>query len=125
MASPDNLIPGFTGPVLTPTDERYARARQVWNVMHDRRPAIIAKCTSVDDVVAAIAYARSCGILVAVRGGGHSLPGLSVCDDGIVIDLQLMNAVSVDPVAKRAVVQDGALLGDVDRATQQHGLVVP
>ena len=93
--------------------------------MHDRRPAIIAKCTSVDDVVAAIAYARSQGLLIAVRGGGHSLPGLSVCDDGIVIDLRLMNAVSVDPVAKRAVVQAGALLGEVDRATQQHGLVVP
>ncbi|HEY5200993.1 MAG TPA: FAD-binding oxidoreductase [Acidothermaceae bacterium] len=121
----NSSLPGFSGPVITPSDESYEHARQVWNVMHDRRPAIIAKCTSVDDVVAAIAYARSQGLLVAVRGGGHSLPGLSVCDDGIVVDLRLMNAISVDPVANRAVVQAGALLGEVDRATQQHGLVVP
>ena len=120
-----SVIPGFNGAVIGPTDEAYDAARQVWNVMHDRRPAIIAKCTSVSDVVAAIAYARSHRLLIAVRGGGHSLPGLSVCDDGIVIDLRLMNAISVDPVEKRAVVQAGALLGDVDRATQLHGLVVP
>ncbi len=118
-------IPGFKGPVIAPSDDDYEQARQVWNVMHDRRPALIAKCTSVSDVVAAIAYATAQGLLIAVRGGGHSLPGLSVCDDGIVIDMRLMNAVSVDPVAKRAVVQAGALLGDVDRATQEHGLVVP
>lgn len=125
MMSSNGSIPGFTGPVITPADMGYDDARRVWNVMHDRRPAIIAKCTSVGDVVAAIAYARSRGLLIAVRGGGHSLPGLSVCDDGIVIDLSLMDAISVDPVAKRAVVQAGALLGDVDRATQHHGLVLP
>ncbi len=111
--------------MITPVDPGYDDARQVWNVMHDRRPAIIAKCTSIADVVAAISYARSHELLIAVRGGGHSLPGLSVCDDGIVIDLRLMNEISVDAVKKRAVVQAGALLGDVDRATQHHGLVVP
>jgi FAD/FMN-containing dehydrogenase len=121
----ETLIPSFIGPVITPADADYDDARRVWNVMHDRRPAVIAKCTSVSDVVTAIAYARSCGLVIAVRGGGHSLPGLSVCDDGIVVDLRLMNAISVDPVKKRAVVQAGALLGDVDRATQHHGLVVP
>jgi FAD/FMN-containing dehydrogenase len=118
-------IPGFSGGVVTPEDEAYDGLRRVWNAMHDRRPAVIARCTSVADVVAALGYARTHDLVIAVRGGGHSLPGLSVCDDGIVIDLGLMNAIAVDPTTRRAVVQGGALLGDVDRATQAHRLVVP
>jgi FAD/FMN-containing dehydrogenase len=118
-------IPGFAGAVVTPGHERYDELRKVWNGMHDRRPAVIARCTNDGDVAAAIRYARAHDLLIAVRGGGHSLPGLSVCDDGIVIDLKPMNAISVDPVARRARVQGGALLGDVDRATSEHGLVVP
>src|SRR6476646_8867421 len=83
------------------------------------------RCTSTRDVAAAIAYGCAHGMPIAVRGGGHSMPGHSTCDDGIVIDLRPMSAVRVDPVARRAVVQGGALLGEVDRATQAHGLVVP
>src|SRR6516162_7124686 len=93
--------------------------------MHDRRPALIARCTSSCDVVAAIAHGRAEQMEIAVRGGGHSMPGHSTCDDGIVIDLRPMNAVRVDPAARRATVQGGALLGELDRATQRHGLVVP
>jgi FAD/FMN-containing dehydrogenase len=119
------VIPGFAGEVVTAGHERYDELRRVWNVMHDRRPAVIARCTSAADVASAIAYARAHDLRIAVRGGGHSLPGLSVCDDGIVIDLKLMSAIVVDPIARRATVQGGALLGDVDRATQEHGLVVP
>lgn len=118
-------IPGFSGPIITPTDDGYDDARRVWNVMHDKRPAVIARCTSPSDVAAAIAFAVRSGLRIAVRGGGHSLPGLSVVDDGIVIDLGLMNAVDVDPATRRAVVQGGALLGDLDAAAQEHGLVVP
>ncbi len=119
------LIPGFTGPVIEPGHDDYESARLVWNVMHDKRPALIAKCCSVADVVAALAFARANELEIAVRGGGHSLPGLSVCDDGIVIDLGLMNSIDVDPDARVASVQAGALLGMLDTAAQEHGLVVP
>jgi FAD/FMN-containing dehydrogenase len=119
------LIPGFVGRTIVPGDDDYDAARHVWNVMHDKRPAVIAQCTSADDVVAALAYAQNAGLQIAIRGGGHSLPGLSVVDDGIVIDMKAMNDIRVDPVARRAVVGAGALLGDLDTATQEHGLVVP
>ncbi|WP_375479022.1 FAD-binding oxidoreductase [uncultured Jatrophihabitans sp.] len=118
-------IPGFTGDVLTPEHEQYDARRRVWNVLHDRRPALIARCAGPSDVAAALEHARRADLVVAVRGGGHSLPGHSVCDDGVVIDLGLLNEVRVDPIARRATVGGGALLGDVDSATQQHGLVVP
>jgi FAD/FMN-containing dehydrogenase len=119
------LIPGFTGEVITSSDPGYDHARRVWNVQHDRRPAIIARCAGPTDVAAAIAFARREDLRIAVRGGGHSLPGFSVCDDGLVLDLGRMNGVRVDADRKRAFVQGGALLGQVDRATQEHGLVVP
>ncbi len=118
-------IPGFGGAVITAADPSYDQARRVWNVLHDRRPAVIARCTGPTDVAAAIAFARREDLRIAVRGGGHSLPGFSVCDDGLVVDLGLMNGVRVDPERKRAYVQGGALLGQVDQAAQEHGLVVP
>ena len=118
-------IPGFSGTVIRPHEADYDAARAIWNAMHDRRPALIARPQSAPDVAAAIRYARAEGLLIAVRGGGHSMPGHSVCDDGIVIDLRALNQVRVDPLARTAVVGGGTLLGEVDRATQQHGLVLP
>ena len=118
-------IPGFTGSLISPHDLGYDAARAIWNAMHDRRPALIAQPRSAHDVAVAVRYARAEGLLVAVRGGGHSIPGHSVCDDGLVIDLRALSHVTVDPRNKQATVGGGALLGDVDRATQAHGLVLP
>jgi FAD/FMN-containing dehydrogenase len=122
---PSSTIPGFTGSVIRPDESGYDAARAIWNAMHDRRPALIARPQSPQDVAAAIRYARAEGLLIAVRGGGHSMPGHSSCDDGIVIDLRALSQIRVDPHARRATVGGGALLGDVDRATQEHGLVLP
>jgi FAD/FMN-containing dehydrogenase len=118
-------VPGFGGRLVGRDHAGYDAARTVWNAMHDRRPELVAYCAGPADVVAAIAYARGRGLPIAVRSGGHSMPGHSVCDDGIVIDLRDIRQITVDPAARRATVGGGALLGEVDRATQAHGLVVP
>ena len=122
---PATTIPDFSGTVIRPDQVGYDAARAIWNAMHDRRPALIAQPRSATDVAAAIRYSRAEGLLIAVRGGGHSMPGHSVCDDGLVIDLRQLSDVRVDPQTKRATVGGGALLGEVDRATQEHGLVLP
>ena len=119
------MIPGFDGMVIGPGEAGYDAARAIWNAMHDRWPALILRPRSAPDVAAAIAYARAKGLLIAVRGGGHSMPGHSTTDGGIVIDLRELSQVRVDPANKKAKVGGGALLGDVDRATQRHGLVLP
>jgi FAD/FMN-containing dehydrogenase len=113
------------GPVHAPGDEGFDAARAVWNATVDRRPAVIVECTSVPDVVASVRFARTEGLEIAVRGGAHSIPGHSMSEGGLVIDLRRMNGVTVDPAAGRARVQGGALLRDVDAATQAHGLAVP
>jgi FAD/FMN-containing dehydrogenase len=118
-------IPGFTGTVIRPDQAGYDAARAIWNAMHDRRPAMIVRPRSAPDVSAAIRYARAEGLVIAVRCGGHSMPGHSVCDDGIVIDLRALSQVHVDPRKRRAKVGGGTLLGEVDRATSEHGLVLP
>src|SRR5919198_3356756 len=116
------ITTGFAGELLAPGDERYDEARKIWNGAIDRRPALIARCGGVGDVVAALRHARERDLPVAVRGGGHGVAGLAVCDDGMVIDLSPMRSVAVDPVARTARAQGGALWGDVDAATQRHGL---
>jgi FAD/FMN-containing dehydrogenase len=110
------------GAVLTDTDPGYDQARRVWNGCIDRRPAVIARCESTADVVAAVRVAGEEGLPVAVRGGGHSLPGFSMCNGGIVIDLSAMRTVHVDPDRRVAVVQGGARWADYDQATHTHGL---
>ena len=115
-------IPGFRGDVIVPDHDDYDEARAVWNGTVDRRPRLIARCRSTADVAAAVRFARHRELEIAVRGGGHNVAGTAVCDGGIVIDLSAMRAVSVDPVERTAVVQGGALWGDVDHETQAHGL---
>ena len=116
------LRASMQGSVLGPQDPDYEATRHVWNGAIDRRPAVIAGCTSAQDVAAAIAYAREHGLEIAVCGGGHSISGSSTVDDGLMIDLRAMNQVTVDPSTRRARVGGGARLADLDGATQEHGL---
>jgi FAD/FMN-containing dehydrogenase len=115
-------ISGFTGELIGPDDAGYDGHREVWNAMVDRRPALIARCATSDDVVRAIHHARDAGLEVAVKCGGHSVLGLSVPDGGLMIDLTPMGDVRVDPESRRATVGGGALLRYLDRASQAHGL---
>lgn len=118
-------IEGFRGEVITPEHPAYEQARRVYNGMIDKRPALIARCRGVADVVAAVKHARATGLAIAVRGGGHSVAGHGTCDGGIVIDLSAMRGVHVDPTDRTAWVQGGATLADVDHETQLYGLAVP
>ncbi len=119
------LRDGFRGELLSPQDSGYEDARKVWNGSINRFPALIARCAGVADVIAAVKFAKDNGLLVAVRGGGHSFPGLSVCDGGLVIDLSPMKGIRVDPEARTVRAQAGVLLGELDRETQAFGLAVP
>jgi FAD/FMN-containing dehydrogenase len=113
------------GRVISPSDPDYDDARAVYNAMHDRRPLAVVKCTDSADVMAVIAAARDRGLDLAIRGGGHSVPGFGTVDDGLVIDLSPMKGVRVDPAKRVARVEGGATLGDVDHATYPFGLAVP
>lgn len=113
------------GTVLLPGEPTYDEARTIWNGMIDRKPAIIVRCRTEADVQRAVAYAREHRFTVSIRGGGHNIAGHAVCDGGLMIDLSGMKEVRVDATARRARVQPGATLGDVDRATQAHGLATP
>jgi FAD/FMN-containing dehydrogenase len=115
----------FPGEVVLPGAEGYDAARVVWNRMVDRRPAAVVRPTKADDVVTALRFARDHELQVAVRGGGHSIPGLSTCDGGMVIDLSRMRGVEVDPERRIARVSGGSLLGELDDAAQAAGLVCP
>jgi FAD/FMN-containing dehydrogenase len=115
----------FQGEIVPPGSANYDKARSVWNGMIDRRPALIARCAAVEDVISAIRFARDQGLVIAVRSGGHSVGGFSTCDDGIVIDLSLLQGVHVDPEARTARVAGGNLLRHLDAAAQAFGLACP
>lgn len=117
-------IARFSGDQIDPAHADYDRVRFGWNGMIDRRPALIARCSSVDDVVAAVRHARALGVPAVARCGGHSVSGASLPECGIVVDLGELNAVEVDPALRIARVGGGALLGELDAATQAHGLAV-
>jgi FAD/FMN-containing dehydrogenase len=119
------LRAGFRGQVVERGEPGYDDHRKVWNGSISRRPALIARCAGVSDVIGAVKLGRQHGLPVAVRGGGHSFPGHSVADDALVIDLSPMKGVRVDPEARTARVQAGVLLGELDRETQAFGLAAP
>jgi len=119
------LAAQVSGGVLTAADAGYDDARKVWNATVDRRPALIARCRTESDVEAAVRFAAARRMLLSVRSGGHHIAGNAVAEGGLMIDLSAMKTVTVDPDARTARVGAGALLADVDRATQAHGLAVP
>jgi FAD/FMN-containing dehydrogenase len=110
------------GELLQPNDDSYEATRKIFNGMIDKRPTLIARCAGATDVINAINFARSNNLLVAVRGGGHSVAGKSVCDGGLLIDFSLMKGLSVDPARRTARAQPGLRLGEFDRETQAFGL---
>lgn len=121
----EELKRGFSGEIILPSDAAYESARQIWNAMIDKHPALIARCANTSDVVRGVNFARENGILLAVRGGGHNIAGNAICDDGLVIDLSKMKAARVDVSGRRVTVEGGATLGDLDAATQADGLATP
>jgi FAD/FMN-containing dehydrogenase len=121
----DGLSSSLRGDVLTPESSGYDDARSIWNAMIDKRPGMIVQCAGAADVTRAVNFARENGLLVAVHGVGHNIAGNAVCDGGIMISLGGMKSVRVDPKAKRAWVEPGVTLGDLDNETQAYGLAVP
>ncbi len=123
-ATVQELRESILGEVITPADPHYDEARAVWNAMIDKRPALIIRCAGVADVIAAVQFARSQELEIAVRGGGHSLPGFSTSDGGVVIDLSAMKGIRVDPEAGRVVAQGGVTWRELDHETQAFGLAL-
>jgi hypothetical protein len=119
------FAPSFRGKLIQPDDDNYDQARKLYNGMIDKRPRLIARCVDAADVIAAVNFGREHGLLIAIRGGGHSGPGLGGCDDGLVIDLSELKSVRVDPATKTVRVEPGCTSGDVDHATHPFGLAVP
>jgi FAD/FMN-containing dehydrogenase len=115
----------FRGELIGPQDADYNSARRVYNAMIDKHPRLIARCTDVADVMAAVAYGKQQGLLTAIRSGGHNGGGFGVCEDGLVIDLSRMKGVRVDPDARAVRVAPGCVWGEVDHATHAFGLAVP
>ncbi|MDH3605311.1 MAG: FAD-dependent oxidoreductase, partial [Candidatus Tectomicrobia bacterium] len=114
----DTFRANLHGALICPEDATYEQARKVWNGMIDKRPAMVARCTGVADVVAAVNFARTHDLLVAIRCGTHNAAGHATCDGGLVIDLTPMKGIRVDPVNRRAHAQGGVLWGELDRETQ-------
>jgi FAD/FMN-containing dehydrogenase len=131
-AAPRQLVTGVqelkrnvSGQVVLPQDDAYDAARKIWNAMIDKRPALIVRCATRRDVVHAVDFARDNGLPLAIRGGGHNIAGNALCDGGIVVDLSQMKAAKVDLGLRRVTIEGGALLADLDAATQAHGLATP
>jgi FAD/FMN-containing dehydrogenase len=118
----DSLRASFRGELVLPSDDAYETARHVWNAFVDKRPALIARCTGVADVVRAVEFAQKQRLSVAVRGGAHNVAGYGTCDGGMVIDLSAMRGIALDLVRRRATAQAGATWGDLDHETQAYGL---
>jgi len=118
------LAQAVHGELLTPGADGYDDARAIWNGAHDRRPALILRASGVADVIKGVQFARSENLPLAIRGGGHSIPGFSTVDGGMVLDLSGLTGIRVDPGRKRVVAQAGALWADVDHETQAFGLAL-
>ena len=121
----DALGRHLRGRLLEPGSAGYDESRTVWNAMIDRRPMLVARCQTAEDVAHAVRFAAEHGVFVSVKGGGHNIAGLAACDAGLMIDLSGMKGVRVDPAARTADVEPGLTLGELDAATQAHGLAVP
>ena len=121
-ATVEAFAASLRGPLLRPGEDGYDKARIVWNGMIDRRPALIARCAGVADVIAAVRFARTHGLLVSVKGGGHNITGNAVCEGGLMIDLSPMKGIRVDPVKRTARAQAGLTWGEFNRETQAFGL---
>jgi hypothetical protein len=121
----DLTVQGFRGRLVRPNDDDYNEVRALYNGMIDKRPRLIARCANVADVIAAVNFGREQKMLVAIRGGGHNGPGLSSCDDGLVVDLSLLKGIRVDPEARTVRVEPGCTAAEVDHATHAFGLAVP
>ncbi len=119
------LKENLKGRIVLPESPDYGKVCEIWNAMIDRRPAIIVQCAAADDVPQAIAFARESDLEISIRGAGHNIAGNAVCDDGLMIDLSTMRNVRVDPERRRAYVEPGATLGDIDKAIQVYGLAMP
>jgi len=122
VPSLDALRSNFRGELITPRDSSYDNARRVWNALIDKRPAVVAMCAGAADVMATVTFAREQGLLLAVRGGGHSIAGNSTCDGGVVLDLSRMKGVRVDKIARTAPAEGGVLWQELDHETQAFGL---
>src|SRR5258708_1049771 len=121
-AAVQNFADALRGPLLRPGDGTYDEARKVWNGMIDRHPALIARCAGVADVIAAVRFARTHGILVSIRGGGHNITGNAVCEGGLMIDLSPMKSVRVDPVQRTACAEAGLTWGEYNHEKQTFSL---
>jgi FAD/FMN-containing dehydrogenase len=121
----ENLKSKVKGEIVLPRDPTYKEVREIWNAMIERRPAVIVRCAEADDVRHAISFARENGLEISIRGGGHNIAGSALCDNGVMIDFSTMRNVRVDAENKRAYVEPGATLADLDEATLSHGLATP